>query len=253
MLEIRNLSAGYSGTDVVKDLNFTARAGQVTAILGPNGCGKTTLLKALCGILPISSGQVLLDGEALLELPRNRLAQKIACLSQSRQVPEITAGRLVLHGRFPYLSYPRNYRREDFAAARAAMAAMGVEALENVPMSELSGGQRQKVYIAMALAQDTAVVLLDEPSTFLDIRHQLQLQTIAKTLASQGKTVMMVSHDLSQTMSCADYVVLLRQGTLAGEGTPEQVFASGLLDDVFGVRVRRVQTEAGWQYYCSDR
>lgn len=253
MLEIRNLTAGYSGTDVLKTVSFTARAGQVTAVLGPNGCGKTTLLKALCGILPISSGQVLLEGEALLTLPRNRLAQKVAYLSQNRQVPEITAGRLVLHGRFPYLSYPRHYRREDFAAARAAMEAMGVEALENVPMSQLSGGQRQKVYIAMALAQDTAVVLLDEPATFLDIRHQLQLQVMARTLANQGKTVIMVSHDLSQTLGCADHVVLLRQGMLAGEGTPEQVFASGLLEDVFRVQVRRVQTESGWQYYCQER
>ena len=175
MLEIKNLWAGYEERTVLKNLNLTIPEGKVTVILGPNGCGKSTFLKSLCGILNIESGQVILDGTDLLSQPPRQLAQSIAYLSQSRQIPDITAYRLVLHGRFPYLGYPRRYRKEDHAIARSVMEQMGVLELADTLMEKLSGGQRQKVYIAMALAQDTPVILLDEPTTYLDISHQLQL------------------------------------------------------------------------------
>ena len=113
MLEIKNLCSGYAGREVLHDISMTAQSGQVTVIIGPNGCGKSTLLKTLCGIQPVAKGQVLLDGNALLTLPRNLLAQKTAYLAQNRQIPDITAERLILHGRFPYLGYPRHYRNED--------------------------------------------------------------------------------------------------------------------------------------------
>lgn len=253
MLEIRNLTAGYPGKNVLREVSFTASAGQVTAVLGPNGCGKTTLLKTLCGILPVNQGQILLDGISLGEQTHSQLARSVSYLPQNRQVPEITAGRLVLHGRFPYLSYPRRYRAEDMAAAKAAMEAMGVGDLADTPMQQLSGGQRQKVYIAMALAQDTPVILLDEPTAYLDIRHQLQLQQQARALAARGKTVVMVVHDLSHAMTGANKVILLNQGQVAGAGTPEAVYTSGILDDVFGVDVCRVPTPEGWHYYYQER
>ena len=252
MLEIRNLSAGYPGNPVLKDISLSIPEGAVTVIVGPNGSGKSTLLKALAGILP-ASGSVRLDGQELLGLPGRELARNVAFLPQNRRVPEITAKNLVLHGRFPYLSYPRRYRQQDYTAAEAALKKMGVTELADRYLSNLSGGQRQKVYIAMALAQDTPVVLMDEPNTFLDIAHQLQLMAQAKTLAAEGKTVVLVLHDLSMAMECADSLAVLSRGACLEQGNPQDVFLSGCLDTAFGVQVNRVHTDAGWKYYYSTK
>ena len=250
MVEIQNLTAGYRKKTVLRDISLDIPTGQVTAILGPNGCGKTTLLKALCGILPASSGRVLLDGTDLLQLPQQIRARKIAYLAQSRQVPDITVQRLVLHARFPYLDFPRVYRKEDYACARAAMEQMGIWELADTSLENLSGGQRQKVYIAMALAQDTDVIALDEPTTYLDISHQLQLMEQARLLAKRGKTVVMILHDLPHAFQTADKLVLMDSGAVAAEGAPEELYASGMVDRIFRVKLGRVRSEAGWRYYC---
>ena len=252
MLEIQNLSTGYPGNPVLNRICLTIPEGAVTVIVGPNGCGKSTLLKALTGILP-ASGSVRLDGQELLTLPGRELAKKVAFLPQGRSVPEIAAKNLVLHGRFPYLSYPRRYRQEDLAIARSAMEQMGVAELADRSLVTLSGGQRQKVYIAMALAQDTPVLLMDEPNTFLDIAHQLQLMQQAKTLAEQGKIVVLVLHDLSLALEYADSLAILWEGTCLIQGDPKEVFLSGQLERAFGVRVARIHTADGWKYYFSGK
>ena len=159
MLEIRNLQAGYKGRPVLKDISMSIPRGKVTVIAGPNGCGKSTLLKALAGILP-AEGSAALDGRELLKLSGKELAQTVAFLPQNRPTPEIAVKNLVLHGRFPYLSYPRRYRQEDIQAAADAMTRMGVAELSDRMLPTLSGGQRQKVYIAMALAKNTPVILM---------------------------------------------------------------------------------------------
>lgn len=248
MLEIRNLFAGYPGYMVLKNISLSIPDGAVTVIAGPNGCGKSTLLKALAGILP-AAGSVVLGGQDLLTLDRQERARKMAFLPQNRQVPEITVKNLVLHGRFPYLSYPRRYRQEDLRMAEAAMAQMGVTKLADRSLTTLSGGQRQKVYIAMALVQDTPVVLMDEPNAFLDISHQLQLMEQAKALAEAGKTVVLVLHDLSLALEYANSLVVLHEGTCLFQGTPEETYQSGCLDKAFGVEVRRFATAEGWKYY----
>ena len=252
MLEIRNLSAGYSGKHVLEAVSLTLPAGKVTVIVGPNGCGKSTLLKAVAGVLS-AEGAVLLDGKALDPRDSRSRAQAIAFLPQNRTVPEITVERLVLHGRFPYLSYPRQYRKTDLEIARQAMVRMGIEELAQRSVATLSGGQRQKTYIAMALAQDTRVVLLDEPNTFLDIAHQLQLMQQACALAREGKTVVMVLHDLAMALEYADEVVVLSQGRVLAQGSPQAVFDSGCLENTFGVKVRRAQTPEGWKYYYGNQ
>ena len=252
MLEIRNLTAGYDGTPVLSDIDLAIPAGKVTVIAGPNGCGKFTLLKALAGILP-ARGTLLLDGAELDPKDTRKRAQTIAFLPQNRAVPEITAERLVLHGRFPYLSYPRRYRKEDYAIAQRALAQMGIEELSRRSVATLSGGQRQKVYIAMALAQDTPVVLLDEPTTFLDIAHQLQLMEQARLLADEGKAVVLVLHDLILALETADRLAILDQGSLKAWGDPQAVFQSGCLDEVFGVGVRRFDGPDGPHYYYERR
>ena len=248
MIEVRGLYAGYSATPVLKGIDLLCPSGQITAIVGKNGCGKSTLLKTLTNILPIIKGEIKINGIDISSYSRNSIAQTISFLPQSRNVPEITAERMVLHGRFPYLSYPYSYRTEDRRIARDSMERLGIWNLRDMPLSSLSGGMRQKVYIAMALAQGTSVVLMDEPTTFLDISHQYQIMDQARELADEGKTVVMVLHDLSQALRAADDVIVLQQGKVVGNGAPETVFQSGILNQIFGVEIERVKTNHGWLY-----
>ncbi len=251
MVEVRNLLVGYGEAPVLSDVSLTFPTGQVTGVLGPNGCGKSTLLKAALGLIPIQGGQVLLDGQDLHTLSPRDVAQRAAYLAQSRSVPSITARRMVLHGRFPYLSYPRRYRPEDYQMADQALQWADASDLAGRAMDRLSGGQRQKVYLAMALAQDTQTIFMDEPTTFLDISHQLEVMALARRLANLGRAVVLVLHDLDLALRGCDRVALLSGGALRALGSPEEVFLSGVLDEVFHVRVGRMNTEEGWQYYCS--
>lgn len=241
MVKLQQITAGYGEKTVLRDISMDFPPGSVTAIVGPNGCGKSTLLKAAAGLIPVSSGEI--TGEE----PR---ARHIAYLPQSRPLPEITAGRLVLHGRFPWLSWPRRYREEDEAAAHAAMERLGVAALADSPLSELSGGTRQKVYLAMALAQGADTLLLDEPTSYLDIGHQLRLMELCRELANEGKALAVVLHDLPLALAYADRVAVMEGGRLLTLDTPAAVFASGILDRVFGVRLLEVPTPSGMQYVC---
>ena len=250
MLELRNLHAGYPGREVLRGVDLAFPLGRVTVLLGPNGCGKSTLLRAACGLLPVSGGEVLLDGMSLAKYRSQQAAQKIAYLPQSRSVPNITARRMTLHGRFPYLSYPRRYRREDYEAVDRALEQVDALEIADRSVAELSGGQRQKVYLAMALAQETETILMDEPTTYLDIRHQMEVMALARKLANQGKAVVLVLHDLCLAMETADEVAVLWDGQLQLAGTPEEVFASGVLDRVMGIALSRTRTEGGWRYFC---
>lgn len=250
MIELRNVSAGYAGRAVVEHVTLAFPPGLVTVLLGPNGCGKSTLLKTSLGLLPAVSGQVLIDGAPVSSLSPAQIARKAAYMAQSRSVPAIEARRMVLHGRFPYLSFPRRYRKEDHDAVRDALEQAGALDLADRPLTQLSGGQRQKVYLAMALAQQTETVFMDEPTTWLDVRHQLDVMRMARSLAQGGRAVVLVSHDLCLALRTADRVALLAQGRLACCAPPDDVFQSGALDGAFGVSVRRVATDGGWQYYC---
>ena len=249
MIQLRDLSAGYGGRDVVHGVTLDFPPGRVLALLGPNGCGKSTLLRAALGLLPRSGGQVLLDGAPLESLSPRRRALMAAYLPPSPPTPNITAYKMVLHGRFPHLSYPRRCRREDYEAADRALRWADAADVALRPMGELSGGQRQKVYLAMALAQQAPTLLMDEPTTFLDVGHQLEVMAAARRLAQEGRAVVMAVHDLPLAMRGADDIALLDGGRLAAWGTAEEVYASGALDRAFGVALRRVATQSGWQYY----
>ena len=249
MIELTNLRAGYPGRVVLEDVTLSFPPGQVLALVGPNGSGKSTLLRTALGLIPRLGGDIRVDGDRLEDLTPRQLARRAAYLAQSRPVPNITAGRMVLHGRFPYLSYPRRYRPEDHAIAQRALERTDALDLAQRPMPQLSGGQRQKVYLAMALAQDTETVLLDEPTTYLDVSHQQEVMTTARLLASEGKAVVAVLHDLCLAMRFAHRLAVLDGGRLQAAGTPEELCQSGILDRVFSVALRRVETEEGWRYY----
>ena len=250
MIELKNLTVGYGGKTVLREVSMAFQPGQVTVLLGPNGCGKSTLMKTALGLLPRQGGEVLYDGVDLERLTTRQVAQKAAYLAQSREIPSITVRRMVLHGRFPYLGYPRRYGREDIAIARRALARAGAAELEQAYVSELSGGQRQSVYVAMTLAQDTPTVLMDEPTNSLDIARQLELLETARALAQEGRAVVLVLHDIPLALRCADRVAVMQAGHLAACGTPEEIARSGVIDRVFGIRLCTAQTPHGTQYYC---
>ena len=248
-MELRQLRAGYGEHMVLDGIDLALRPGEVLALLGPNGSGKSTLIRAALGLLPLAGGQVLIDGADAAALSPHQRAQKAAYLPQTRPVPNITALRMVLHGRFPHLPYPRRFRQEDYAAAMAALEQADAACLARRPMPELSGGQRQRVYLAMALAQDAPTLFLDEPTAFLDVSHQLEVGRLAGQLARQGKAVVLVLHDLPLALSTADRLAVLKGGRLLAVDGPEALCADGILNSVFGIELGRVMTDRGWRYY----
>lgn len=241
MLEIKNVTAGYGKQPVLSGVSAAFEKGRLTSIIGVNGCGKSTLLKVMLGILPLTDGAVEIDGAELSALKRNEIAQRVAYLSQGKNTPDMTVMQMVLHGRFPYLGYPRRYTSRDREIAFAAMERMGISYLAEKPLYSLSGGMRQNAYIAMALAQDTEYVLLDEPTTHLDIAHQLELMQILRELANSGKGIVAVMHDLPLAFDFSDTLAVINKGTLSIQATPSEISESCVVEDIFGVKIRRGQ------------
>ena len=251
MIELKNVCAGYDGKTVLHDANVSFEPGKITVLVGPNGCGKSTLLKSIVRINPHSSGEVLIGGVSIQKMEQKQLARNVAYLAQNKKAPDISVMKMVLHGRFAHLSYPRKYRQKDIEIAKNALKWAGMEAESEKSVSKLSGGMQQKVYIAMALAQDADTILMDEPTTYLDVVHQLRLMEMARQLAKAGKAVVMVLHDLTQALQIADQVVVLKEGKIIAQGTSDEIYESGSLQRAFGVEVERVHTKSGWHYLCS--
>ena len=249
MVELKHVCAAFAEGEVLHDISLTFPNGKVTVLLGPNGSGKSTLLRTILGFVEQTQGEILIDGAPLEGLSPREKAQRIAYLPQSRPVPNITARRMVLHGRFPYLGYPRRYRPEDNAAVDDAMKKADAADLAGRTLPQLSGGERQRVYLAMALAQSTEVILMDEPTTYLDVHHQLEVMALARRLAGEGKAVVLVLHDLCLALRCADLAAVLSAGRVKAFGTPEELYDSNVLNEVFGIAVCRTETPDGWRYY----
>jgi iron complex transport system ATP-binding protein len=239
-LTVSQLTAGYGDSDILTDLDLVVPPGKITVIVGANACGKSTLLRAMSRLLAPRHGQVLLDGKSVHHTPPRELARTLGLLPQSPIAPEgITVADLVSRGRHPHQGLFSRWTKRDDEAVQAALDATRTADLADRPVDELSGGQRQRVWIAMALAQETEILLLDEPTTFLDINHQIEVLDLLTDLNhSRDTTVVMVLHDLNLAARYADHLVAVSGGRIHVSGTPEAVLTEETVRQVFGLESR---------------
>jgi iron complex transport system ATP-binding protein len=242
-LEARGITYGYHGRPVGTGLDLRIPDRSFTVVVGPNACGKSTLLRALSRLLRPTAGQVLLDGRDIATYPSKQVARRLGLLPQTSLAPDgITVTDLVARGRFPYQSAIRQWSREDEQAVRDALAATRTTDLGGRLVDELSGGQRQRVWVAMVLAQQTPLLLLDEPTTFLDIAHQIELLELFGELnADHGHTIVAVLHDLNHAARYASHLVAMRDGGVVAQGSPNHILTEDLVREVFDLPCRVIE------------
>lgn len=249
MIELQQICFAYPGQPpLLQNISAVFAEKKITAIVGPNGCGKSTLLKIACRLLQPSSGRVLLRGQDIRQLKTKALARQVALLSQTNHPPQITVEELVAYGRYPHQRYGQGLSRQDAIIINHALQQVKADSYRQRRVDQLSGGQRQRAYIAMALAQDTDVILLDEPTTYLDIHIRFEIMDLLGALNRAGKTIVMVLHDLNLALEYADHILLMNQGQIQIQDTPQAVIASGLLDAVFQMQTHVFEKD-GQRFY----
>ncbi|MFF4416277.1 ABC transporter ATP-binding protein [Streptosporangium sp. NPDC001559] len=238
-----DVKLGYGDRVIVDGLDLGIEAGTVTTIIGPNGCGKSTLLRALGRLLKPSGGEVLLDGKRIDRMPTREVAKILGVLPQAPTAPEgLTVADLVARGRHPHQTWYRQWSSGDETAVNEALSMTGLLDLGERPLDELSGGQRQRAWISMALAQGTDLLLLDEPTTFLDLAHQIEVLELVRRLHGElGRTVVMVLHDLNLAARYTDHLVAMRLGKVVAAGPPAEVLTEELLAEVFDLAARVIE------------
>lgn len=236
-LRTEEITLSYDGVPVIEDLTVEVPEGRITSVVGPNGCGKSTLLRSLARLMKPRGGAIYLDGDAISNLPTREVARRLGILPQSPVAPEgLTVRELAAQGRYPHQSWLRQWSVEDERAVERALRITGVLTLADRPLDTLSGGQRQRAWISMALAQETGTLLLDEPTTFLDMAHQLEvLQLLERLNREEGRTILMVLHDLNNAARYSHHVIALSGGKVFDAGSPGDVVTPGLLREVFHV------------------
>lgn len=235
MLQVRNLKVSYGATVIVDGIDLDVPQGGVTTLIGPNGCGKSTLLRATAGLIACDHGTVTLNGVDTAKLKRREIARQLAVLPQTPVAPKgLTVRDLVSRGRHPHQSWLRQASAEDARAVDAVMELTNIAEFADRPLERLSGGQRQRAWIAMVLAQDTPLVFLDEPTTYLDLSHSVEVLSLVRRLADQeGRTVLMVLHDLNLAARYSDQLIVMQRGEVRAVGAPTEVVTESLLSRVF--------------------
>nr|WP_203679727.1 ABC transporter ATP-binding protein [Streptomyces microflavus] len=242
----RGVTVGYGGRAVIDDLDVSIPPGVVTTIIGPNGCGKSTLLRTLTRLLKPARGTVVLDGEDIGRLRTRDVAKKLGLLPQAPVAPEgLTVGDLVARGRHPHQSWLRQWSSDDAGVVERALAMTGVADLADRPVDSLSGGQRQRVWISMTLAQGTDLLLLDEPTTYLDLAHAIDVLDLVDDLHESGCTVVMVLHDLNLATRYSDNLIVMRAGSILAQGHPRDVITAELLYEAFGLQAKVIDDPVG--------
>ncbi|QYO64594.1 ABC transporter ATP-binding protein [Leptolyngbya sp. 7M] len=239
-LTTRQLTLAYDKAIVIRDLDLMIPAGQITALVGPNGCGKSTLLRGLARLLKPLKGTVYLDSASIFRLSTKEVAKQLGILPQSPTAPEgLTVRELVAQGRYPHQSWLQQWSAEDDRFLEQALAITSMVELANRPLDTLSGGQRQRAWIAMTLAQNTPILLLDEPTTFLDLAHQIEILDLLYELnQTEGRTIVMVLHDLNQACRYADHLIAVKNGGVYAQGIPTNIMTETMVQEVFGVESR---------------
>lgn len=243
-LKISKLNASYKQHSVLKDINLELYQGQVTVLIGPNGSGKSTLLKCIAQSHAQYDGEVLWENQNLKKLAKRDLAKRLALLPQHVTAPNgMTVEQLIRFGRFPHQGWFKQWRTEDQIATNQALSATHLLEMRNMPLSHLSGGQRQRAWIAMVLAQQTPLILLDEPISMLDIGHQADILNLVRTLANQGKSVVMVLHDLATAARCADNMIALKHGEIIAQGNAKTILTPSLVKQLYNIDVEIQQVQ----------
>lgn len=242
-LESRALTLGYDKSIVIEELDLAIPKGTVTVLIGSNGCGKSTLLRALARLLKPISGEIFLADELLSHIPGSEVAKRLSILPQGPNAPEeITVYQLVKQGRYPYQSWFRSWSEDDERMVERALAATGLSSLRYRPLQNLSGGQRQRAWIALILAQNTDIILLDEPTTYLDLSHQIEvLELLQEQNETANKTIVMVLHDLYLACRYADHLVTLKNGQIYAQGKPQDIVTTDMVRAVFGLDCHIIQ------------
>lgn len=251
-LSAQKLQVGYLERTVIQQLSLNIKQGEITTLVGPNGSGKSTLLKTLARLLKPAQGTVLLDGKAIHKLSTTEVAQQLAILPQGPSAPHgLTVRELVEQGRYPHVGALRMLKQQDYEAIHRALALTNMLDFVHRPIDNLSGGERQRAWIALTLAQNTPTLLLDEPTTFLDIGHQLEVLELVQQLNREpDMTIVLVLHDLNQAARYAHRMVVLNHGMIVADGTPHNVLTPDLLSTVFNVKVNIVTDPASGTPVC---
>lgn len=250
MLKYENVSVSCGHTPILKNISVSFPKGEITAIIGPNGSGKTTLLQCLNGSSKVTSGSIFLNKEDYLKLSLKERATRLAFLPQVRTIiPSLPVVTLVEHGRFPHLGFSRRKTPEDVALVRQAMDFTHITEYANQSVDTLSGGIRQRVFFAMVLAQNCDVIVLDEPTTYLDLEGQRNFFDMLRTLKKQGKTIILVVHDLAQAIRISDYLVIMNHREIAATGTPKDCLNQHIIEEVFHTSWKRFTDSDGTYYF----
>lgn len=237
IFEVRDVTTGYDKKVVIENFNMTIPKGQITSIVGPNGCGKTTLLHTLTRVLKIKYGAVLMDGKDIFAMNTKNVAKRLSLLPQMSNAPDgLTVRELIGYGRHPHKKPFEGLNQWDYENIDWAVDVTGIKAFSDRPVSELSGGQKQRVWLAMALAQNTDIILLDEPTTYLDMKFQMEILNLLKSLnETADKTIVMVLHDINHASRFSDHMIALKEGGIRKLGKPETVMTESVLKEVFEV------------------